>query len=326
MKAVICSALDGYEALKIADIARPEPGPGEVLIKVRAAALNFADSLIVKGKYQVKPALPFSPGLEASGEIAALGAGVTDLNLDQPVIAVLDHGGFAEYALAKASDVHPIPSGIDFITAASLPVAYGTSHHGLKVKAGLRAGEVLLVHGAAGGVGITAVEVGKRLGATVIATANGEAKLAIARAHGADYTIDSNCEDLREQVKELTGGRGADVIYDPIGGDLFKTSLRAIAPDGRILIIGFASGEVPSIPANILLVKNITCIGYNWGAYRSLDPQALRASFSELFSWLAGGDIKPHVSMTFALEDIHQAYEALLSRKSTGKVVIRVAD
>jgi NADPH2:quinone reductase len=208
------------------------------------------------------------------------------------------------------------------LQAASIPVVYGTSHHALTAKARLQAGEVLLVHGAAGGVGLTAVQIGKRLGATVIATAGGAAKLDIARQHGADHLVDYRSEDIRERVKELTGGRGADVVYDPVGGDVFKASLRCTAPDGRILLIGFASGDVPQIPANILLVKNITCIGYNWGAYRQIDPGALERSFAQLLGWIAEGSLVPHVSMTFALADYAQAYAALIERRSTGKVVL----
>ncbi len=218
MKAALCTSLDGYQSLEIVDIAIPEPGAGQVLIRVQASALNFADSLIVKGKYQVKPPLPFSPGLECAGVVEAIGADVENCKVGQRVMAVLDWGGFAEYALATASDVYPIADNLDFTTAAAIPVAYGTSHHGLVMKAGLKAGETLVVHGAAGGVGLTAVEIGKRVGATVIATAGGPEKLAICKEHGADHLIDYREGGVREKIKELTGGLGAHVAYDPSRG------------------------------------------------------------------------------------------------------------
>ncbi len=324
MKAVLCTSLDGYQSLELADVAVPEPGDGQVLIRVHASALNFADSLIVKGKYQVKPSVPFSPGLECAGVVEAIGAGVENCKIGQRVMAVLDWGGFAEYTLAKASDVYPIADNLNFTTAAAIPVAYGTSHHGLVVKAGLKAGETLVVHGAAGGVGLTAVEIGKRVGATVIATAGGSEKLGVCKEHGADHLIDYRKGGVREKIKELTDGLGAHVAYDPVGGDLFTETLRSTRQDGRILVVGFASGDIPQIPANIMMVKNITCIGYHWGAYRNLDPDALRASFAELMGWIEEGSLKPHVSLTFNLDQVKEAYESLLSRKSTGKVVVQI--
>ncbi|SCA57138.1 Quinone oxidoreductase [Candidatus Terasakiella magnetica] len=322
MKAAVCTSLEGYENLEILDIDIPSPNEDQVLIRVHASALNFADSLIVKGKYQVKPPLPFSPGLECAGVVEAVGATVTTCKVGDRVMAVLDWGGFAEYALAKAHDVYPIADNLDFKTAAAIPVAYGTSHHGLRMKANLKAGETLVVHGAAGGVGLTAVEIGKRIGATVIASAGGAEKLAICKDHGADHLIDYRDGNVREKIKELTGGLGSHVAYDPVGGDLFTETLRSTRQDGRILVVGFASGDIPQIPANIMMVKNITCIGYHWGAYRTLDPDSLRASFAELMGWIEEGSLKPHVSMTFALDDIKEAYHALISRKSTGKVVV----
>lgn len=322
MKAALCRALDGYESLEICDVEVPEIADGQVLIRVKASALNFADSLIVKGKYQTKPPLPFSPGLECSGIVEAIGAGVDTCKVGDRVMAVLDWGGFAQYALANASDVYPISDEMDFVTAAAIPVAYGTSHHGLIHKGGLKAGETLVVHGAAGGVGLTAVEVGKAVGATVIASAGGPEKLRICAEHGADHLIDYREGGVRDKVKALTDGLGAHVTYDPVGGDLFTESLRSTRQDGRILIVGFASGDVPQIPANIMMVKNISCIGYHWGAYRTLDPDGLRTSFGEIVQWIDEGRLKPHVSMRFGLDDVKSAYEALLSRKSTGKVVV----
>lgn len=324
MKAALCTTLDGYESLNLCEIDPPTPTDEQVLIRVKASALNFADSLIVKGKYQVKPPLPFSPGLECAGIVETIGKNVTSCKVGDRVMAILNYGGFAEYALADAHDVFPIPDRLDFNTAASIPVAYGTSHHGLTAKAQLKAGETLVVHGAAGGVGLTAVEVGKRLGATVIATAGGPEKLAICKDHGADHLIDYRDGNVRDKIKSLTDGLGSHVAYDPVGGDLFTETLRSTRQDGRILVVGFASGDIPQIPANIMMVKNITCIGYHWGAYRTLDPEGLRASFAELMSWIDEGSLKPHVSLTYGLEDVKHAYEALLARKSTGKIVIEI--
>lgn len=324
MKAAVCTSLEGYEKIEICDVERPATSANQVLIRVKASALNFADSLIVKGKYQVKPPVPFSPGLECAGIVEAVGEEVTSCHVGQRVMAILDWGGFAEYALALESDVFPIADDLDFVKAASIPVAYGTSHHSLVTKAGLKAGETLVVHGAAGGVGLTAVDVGKAVGATVIASAGGAAKLAICKAQGADHLIDYREGGVRDKVKALTDGLGAHVTYDPVGGDLFTESLRSTRQDGRILIVGFASGDIPQIPANIMMVKNITCIGYHWGAYRKLDPQGLRNSFKEIMDWIEAGRLKPHVSMTFGLDDVKSAYEALLQRKSTGKIVVTV--
>ena len=323
MRAVVCRALGGLENLVVEDgLPSLVPGPGQVRIAVHAAGINFADSLMVSGKYQEKKEPPFTPGMEVAGTVAELGTGVTGLAVGDRVMAVLDGGGFADEALAAAEDVHPMPAGMDFVTAAAFPVAYGTSHLALTWRAGLKAGEVLLVHGAAGGVGLTAVEVGHALGATVIATAGGAEKLEVARAHGAAHGIDYKTEDVRTRVKELTGGRGADVVYDPVGGPVFDASLRCTAPNARLLTIGFASGTVPQIPANLLLVKNLTVIGFYWGAYRKLDPAAIRASFAELGRWFEQGRLRPHVSHTHDLAEAPAAVGRLLDRAATGKVVL----
>ena len=256
MRAVVCRELRGPDALELADLPTPEPGACGVRIRVRAAGVNFADSLMLAGRYQEKPPLPFTPGLELAGEIEAVGAGVRGLERGQRVLAVVSHGAFAEQAVARAEDVVPLPDDMDDVTAAGFAIAYGTAHGALRWRAGLHAGESLVVHGAGGGVGLTAVECGKAIGAVVIATARGEEKLAVARAHGADHAVDSDDPDLKGRLRELTDGRGADVVYDPVGGAVFDASLRAIAWEGRIVIIGFASGQVPQIPANLLLVKN----------------------------------------------------------------------
>lgn len=324
MRAAVVSELGAMENLHINDVAEPalDGTPGQVLIRVRAAGVNFADTLMVRGSYQDKPDLPFTPGLEIAGEVLQCAPGAGALKPGDRVAAMVGHGGFAEQALALAANCWKLPGTVDDVTGAAFPVAYGTSHLALTGRGDLRAGEWLAVHGAAGGVGLTAVEIGARLGARVIAAARGAEKCAVAKSKGAEFTIDTGSEDVRERIKQITGGRGADVHFDPIGGDAFKAALRAVAPDGRIIIIGFASGEVPKIPANILLVKNVTVIGFYWGAYLSIDPARIAASFEELLGWLAAGQIRPYVSHRFALEDAAAALGTLLARKSAGKVVI----
>lgn len=322
MRAVMIDEWCSPADLRVREVPAPALPEGGVRIKVHAAGINFADGLIIQGKYQEKPALPFAPGFEVAGEVIEVAPGVTRVGVGDTVFAVLDHGGFADEAVAQAEDVHRLPAGMDFATGAAFPIAYGTSHFALTDRAGLRAGETLLVHGAAGGVGLTAVECGAALGATVIATAGGADKLAIAAAHGAEHGIDSRTEDVRARVKELTGGRGADVVYDPVGGELFDASLRCTAPDGRILVIGFASGTVPQIPANHLLVKNLSVIGVYWGIYRRLAPQRISDSFDQLRDWYEAGLLKPRVSHTFALADAATALKALKDRAVTGKAVL----
>lgn len=322
MRAVMCRSWDGVQGLAVEDVPPPPMVENGVRIKVGAAALNFADTLMVAGKYQVKPDLPFVPGLEAGGTVIECAPGVTRVKPGDKVMAHVGCGAFAEEIVTTAERVYRRPAKMDDAAAAAFPIVYGTSHMGLKAKAGLKAGETLVVHGAAGGVGLTAVEIGKRLGATVIATAGGADKLKVAAAHGADHLIDYKAEDIRERVKAITGGRGADVVYDPVGGDAFAASLRSTAPDGRILVVGFASGTVPQIPANILLVKNITVIGFYWGAYRTLQPRLYEETFGELLRWYEEGALKPHVSMRFGLAQVQEAFAALTGRQSTGKVVL----
>lgn len=322
MRAIVCPAFGA--ALELRDVACPPLSPGQVRIQVAAAGVNFADTLFIAGNYQEKVAPPLVPGMELAGTVIELGAEVAGLAVGDRVMAAVTGGAFAEQVVAEQTDVIRLPDALDFVTAAGFPVAYGTSHLGLKVKAALKAGEVLVVHGAAGGVGLTAVELGAAMGATVIATAGGPDKVRVALEHGAHHGIDYKTEDIRERVKALTGGRGADVIYDPVGGAVFDASLRAIAPDGRILVIGFASGSVPQIPANILLVKNVTVIGYWWGAYRKLNPALVRDSLGECVQWWAEGKLHPHVSHTLPLEQAADALALLKSRAATGKVVLTV--
>lgn len=326
MRAVVCHALCEPSGLALEDVAPPPLGADGVRIAVRAAGLNFADTLIIAGNYQKKPPLPFTPGFEVAGRVLECGSQVVNCRPGDRVMAVVDYGGFAEQVVAPAASVFVLPDSVDDVTAAGFPIAYGTSHLGLKYRAALAPGETLLVHGAAGGVGLTAVEIGKRLGATIIATASGADRLKIAAEAGADHVLDARSDDLRSAVKSLTGGRGADVVYDPVGGRLFNESLRCTALGGRILVVGFASGDVPQIPANILLVKNISAIGYYWGQFQELAPDIMRASLTELTDWLGQGRLQSHVSATFPLSEAIAALTALKARRTTGKVVLTIAD
>ena len=322
MRAAVCHDWGEPESLSIEDMPEPEMTEGGVRIAVKAAGVNFADTLMIKGEYQVRPPFPFSPGLEVGGEVLECAPGVTQVKPRDKVMAMVPFGGYAEQVIAPEVDVFRVPDAMDEISAAAFPVVYGTSHIGLKDKLNLQPGEVLLVNGAAGGVGLTAVEIAKKMGATVIAAAGGADKLAVAKEYGADHLIDYRSEDIKNRVKELTDGRGADAVYDPVGGKAFDAALRATVQRGRILVVGFASGTVPQVPANILLVKNISVIGFYWGAHRILDPDLITASFEELFGWYAAGDLTPHISHTFDLADAAEAMHTLKSRKSTGKVIL----
>ncbi len=325
MRAVLCREWGGPENLRVEETAPPEPGPGQLRIAVHAAGVNFADTLIISGKYQVKPEFPFSPGLEIAGVVDATGTQESRFKPGDRVMAVLDYGGFAEQAVADEDRVFAIPDIMDFEAAAAFPVAYGTSHVALRRRAALAAGETLLVHGAAGGVGLTAVEIGKLLDARVIATARGAEKLARAGEYGAEVLIDYSEEDVRARVLEITDGRGADVIYDPVGGDIFDVSRRCIAFEGRLLVIGFASGRIPEVPANHPLVKNYSVVGTYWGSYLQNNPAVIRESFDELLRWYAEGRLRPHISHALPLDQVGTALELLKSRKSTGKVVLTTA-
>jgi len=301
------------------DAARPEPAAGQVLIAIKACALNFADLLMVKGSYQEKPELPFSPGMEVAGEVVALGEGVAEPALGTRVAVFGGHGGLAEFGVFPAQLCVPLPDEMDFRTAAAFQVAYSTSHVALDYRAGLKEGETLLVLGAAGGVGLTAVELGKLMGATVIAAARGADKLAVAAQHGADHLIDTDKDNLRDIVKSLGG---ADVVYDPVGGALFTEALRSCKPEARVLTIGFASGDVPQIAANHLLVKNVSVLGFYWGGYLAFKPSVLTDSLSALFEMYIAGTLTPHISHELPLEQAIDGLELLRSRKSTGKIVI----
>jgi len=300
----------------------PTIAPGSVRVALHAVGVNFADLLIVQGKYQEKPPLPFSPGFEIAGVVTEIGLGATGVGTGDRVLGTMEHGAYADEAVLPADRVLPIPARMDFPTAAGFPVAYGTSHGALEWRARLKRGETLLVLGAAGGVGLTAVEIGKAMGATVIAVAGGATKLEVARRQGADHLIDYSREDLRLRIKEITDGRGPDVIYDPVGGDAFDQCLRSIAWEGRVVVIGFAAGRISQIPANLVLVKNCDMIGFYWGSYRRHKPELVRQSFQKLLSWFEAGRLEPHVSHTLDLADAGRALALLAARKTTGKVVL----
>jgi NADPH2:quinone reductase len=322
MRAVLCKELGGPEKLVIEDVPPPPIRPGTVRIAIHAAGVNFADTLLISGQYQDRPPLPFIPGMEVAGIVSELGAGVTHLKVGDRVLSSVGRGAYAQEVVVEADSAHAIPAAMDFVTAAAFPVAYSTSHGAFAWRGRLRAGESVLVLGASGGVGLTAVEIAKAMGASVIAAAGGAEKLAVAKRAGADHLIDYTREDLRERVKALTDGRGVDVVYDPVGGDAFDQSLRSIAWEGRIIIIGFAAGRIPQIPANLVLVKNIDVIGFFWGSYRRYKPQFQAESFRQLFRWYDDGKLKPHVSHRLPLEQVKDALELLKTRKSTGKVVL----
>jgi len=322
MRAVLCKEWGGPEKLVVEDVASPPIKGGAVRLAVHAAGINFADLLLISGQYQEKPAFPFTPGMEAAGTVTQVGAGVSSLKAGDRVMTLTGTGAYAEEIVVDASRVYKIPDKMDFAAAAGFPVTYGTSHGSFDWRAHLQPGEWLLVFGAAGGVGLTAVEIGKAMGARVIACAGGPEKLEIARQHGADHLIDYSREDIRERVKTITGGRGVDVIYDPVGGDAFDAGLRSIAWGGRVIIIGFASGRIPQAPANILLVKNIDVIGFYWGSYQARKPELLRDSYAKLLRWFEEGKLKPHVSAQMDMKEVAQAMNLLRQRKSTGKVVL----
>jgi NADPH2:quinone reductase len=323
MRVVEARAWGGLDQLALAERPDlPAPENDQVLIDVAACGLNFADSLIVAGKYQERPLPPFVPGFEVAGRVKAVGAHVRRVKPGDRVMAVLDQGGFAEQVLTRKSDCFPNPPDMDFVTAAGFAIAYGTSHGALDWRAQIKPGETLLVLGASGGVGLTAVEIGKAMGATVIASAGGPEKLAIAKAHGADHLIDYRAETLRQRIKEICEGGGVDVVYDPVGGELFDQALKCTNWGGRLIIVGFAGGGVPQIPANYLLVKNLAAMGIYWGAYRRKQPQLLETSFRQLFAWYREGKLKPLISNRFDLAEAATALELLTTRRATGKVVL----
>ena len=320
MRALVCETLGPVNSHRVQEIPDPVPGKRQVAVRVHACGVNFADTLIVQGKYQERPELPFVPGSEVAGEVIALGEGVKGIALGQRVMALTSVGGFAEIALAAADTLIPLPDGIDFTDAAAFTVAYGTSHVALETRAQLTAGETLIINGASGGVGLTALEIGKMMGATVIGLASTEEKRALVAERGADHVFDVADPDLRDKVKALGG---ADVGYDVVGGDAFNTMLRCMKFEGRLLTVGFASDEIPQVPANLLLVKNISVVGVYWGSYARNNPSVLMKSLVQLTQWLKEGQLRPHVSAVYSLDEATQGLEALANRQSVGKVVIK---
>lgn len=324
MRAILCRAFGPPETLTDEQIPSPEPGPGEVIIAVKAAALNFLDLLIIEGKYQDRPPMPFSPGGEVAGVVGRVGEGVTDFVSGDRVMAFCLYGGFAEELRARASMTMHIPDDMDFEHAAAFVLTYGTAVHGLEERARLQAGETLLVLGAAGGAGLAAVEVGKALGARVIAAASSEAKLDLCREHGADATINYTVDDLRARIGELTGGKGVNVVFDPVGGPYALAALRGTAWHGRYVVIGFASGEVPKFPLNLPLVKECDVLGTVWGPFLEKEPHRRAGHFKRLREVYDTGLLRPHVSRTFPLGQVAEAMGVMASRGVLGKVVLTV--
>ncbi len=322
MKAVVCKAWGLPETLVIEDLAAPAPKAGEVLIDIRAASVNYPDVLMIQKKYQIQPTLPFTPGSEVAGVVSALGEGVTNVKVGERVIAFCGLGGFAECVAVSAAGLIPIPPELDDATAAAFTLVYGTSHHAVLDRGELKAGQTMLVLGAAGGVGLAAVEIGKAIGARVIAAASSDEKLAVCKAHGADALINYSTQDLRAAIKEATGGLGPDVVYDPVGGIYAEPAFRSIAWRGRYLVIGFANGEIPKLPWNLALLKGASIVGVFWGDYVRREPKANAAAMRQMMGWVAEGKLKPLVSARYALADTAAAFNALANRQVMGKIVI----
>ena len=322
MKAVLCKAFGPPESLVVEETPSPIAGPGEVVVSVKAAGVNFPDVLIIQNKYQVKPPLPFSPGSEVAGVVKSVGEGVARVKAGDEVFAFTTYGGFAEEVKTDGSRLLPIPAGMSFTSAAAFGLTYATSDHALRDRGELKAGETLLVLGAAGGVGLAAIEIGKALGARVIACASTDDKLAVCREHGADATINYASEDLRDRIKALTDGRGADVVYDPVGGAYTELALRSIAWRGRLLVVGFAAGDIPRIPLNLTLLKGCSIVGVYWGEFTRREPARFADAMRQLGDWYAAGALRPHVSATFPLDRASEALALMADRKVKGKVVV----
>ena len=325
MKAVLCRQYGGPESLTVEDVPAPQPKAGELVVAVHAAAVNFPDTLIIADRYQLKPALPFSPGGEVAGTVKALGVGANGFAPGDRVIAVCGWGGFAEEVAVAHTRVVHLPGGVPMEAAAALVLTYGTTHYALRERARLRAGESLLVLGAAGGTGLSAVQIGKLMGARVIAAASSDEKLALCREHGADATIDYSKEDLREGLKRLTQGVGVDVVYDPVGGHYTEAALRSMAWDGRLLVIGFASGEIPRPPLNLPLLKGCSIVGVYYGGFGEHRPRHHLGLLTELMQWLVEGRIRPAVTSRRPLEQAAAVLGEVAARRSLGKTVLTTA-
>jgi len=322
MKAVVCKQFGPPESLVIEELPSPKAGAGEVVVAVKAASVNFPDFLIIQNKYQFKPPLPFSPGSELAGVVKEVGVGVGNVRPGDRVIAFTTYGAFAEEVKTEAVRLLPLPEKMDFVTGAAFLLTYATSDHALRDRGALKSGETLLVLGAAGGVGLAAIEIGKALGARVIACASTDEKLAVCREHGADAGINYATEDLRERIKALTEGRGVDVVYDAVGGPYTEPAFRSLAWRGRLLVVGFAAGEIPKLPLNLALLKGASVVGVFWGDFARREPKAFAESARQLALWYAEGKLRPHVSQTLPLEKAADAIKLLASRQAKGKVVL----
>jgi len=322
MKAVLCKELGPPEKLVVEQVPSLRAGKGQAVVSVKAAGVNFPDTLIIQGKYQFKPEPPFSPGGEVAGVIKEIGEGVTRIKPGDRVIAASTYGGFAEEMLADADKVIPMPDAMEFVPASAFVLTYGTSYHGLKDRAQLKAGETLLVLGASGGVGLAAIQLGKVMGAKVIAAASSDTKLQVCRENGADELINYASEDLRARVKAITAGRGLDVVYDPVGGPYSEPALRDMAWKGRFLVVGFAAGDIPKVPLNLALLKGCSIVGVFWGAFTRAEPENNRRNNEELLQMYVAGKIKPHIHATYPLERAAEALNEVLNKRVSGKVVL----
>ncbi len=322
MKAIICNQFGQPSSLQYQEVASPSPKEDEILIAVKACSVNFPDTLIIQGKYQFRPPFPFSPGSDVAGIVLEVGKEGSPFKVGDAVVGFVPFGGFAEQVLIKASDCFPKPTGMTMVNAAAFLLAYGTSYHALKDRANLLKDETVLVLGASGGVGLTAVELAKRMGAKVIAAASSIEKLALCQQFGADEVIHYQEENLKDRIKELTNGKGVDVIFDPVGGSFSEAALRAIAWKGRHLIVGFANGEIPKIPVNLTLLKGASIVGVFWGAFAQKEPQKSLANIHQLLTWFSEGKINPHIDKTYSLQDAPKALGDMMDRKVKGKIVI----
>ena len=322
MKAILCTRLGGPDDLELVDLPRPTPGPDEAVVRIEAAALNFFDTLIIAGKYQVKPALPFSPAAEFAGTVEAVGAGVTAFAPGDRVLGHANYGAARERIAIDVSKLVKLPAGLDFDRAAGLTITYGTSYYALKDRAGLKPGETLVVLGASGGVGLAAVELGHAMGARVIACASSDDKLAFAREHGADAVLNYATEDLRDGLRRLAPD-GVDVVYDPVGGPYAEPALRSLAWEGRFLVVGFAAGDIPKLPLNLVLLKSCDVRGVYWGAWLARNPEGHRANMALLLAWCAEGRLSSHVHAVYPLAECAQALKDIAARKVMGKVLLR---
>ena len=322
MKAIVCNKFGTPDTLKYQEIKTPNPKEGELLITVKACSVNFPDTLIIQGKYQFRPPFPFSPGSDVAGIVEEVGENVKHFKVGDAIVGFMAFGGFAEKALVNAKYCFPKPKGMSMVSASAFLLAYGTSYHALKDRGNLQKGETILILGASGGVGLTALEISKLMGATVIAAASSEEKLELCKQFGADEVINYTEESLKEKVKELTKGKGVDVIFDPVGGHFSELALRAIAWKGRHLVVGFANGEIPKIPINLTLLKGASIIGVFWGEFAQKEPKKSLENIQQLLTWFVKGDVKPHIDNTYSLKNTPKALEEMMQRKTKGKIVI----